>query len=445
MKKAFALFLSLALLLGCAAPAALAEEEKGMTLEEMGMTLRPGDLFGGLRGYAEIARDGILKESGPFAAAMELLYYPVPREKVEGVEILSEDVLEDASSLGTSALIVLVTDGTPEEVLSAAGLNWLFAPADLKEFDKKDAFTWYSLSVPCEGLLEAYDEKTAQDPERYPASLRDAWQKDLQALQTDAVETLRGLEKQTPADPVKKAVGSVLSFETVDLDGNRVTSEDLFAKNDFTMVNLWGTWCPACVGEMEELARLHLEFQEKGCGIVGIQWEQQPVAAVADEARRILSDHQVTYPNALYPAGCAALDVLATVFPTSFFVDREGRILTAPIQGAYPDRYRADLESLLQGQQAQQDADASAAAGPYRITVVDEAGAPVPGVMIQFCSDATCTLGQTDESGAAVFDFPPDAYTLHLLKVPEGYAPDPTEYRIGPNTPEMTVVVKKAQ
>ena len=37
--------------------------------------------------------------------------------------------------------------------------------------------------------------------------------------------------------------GSVISFQTTDLDGNAVDSAELFAKNKITMINIWGTYC----------------------------------------------------------------------------------------------------------------------------------------------------------------------------------------------------------
>ena len=71
-----------------------------------------------------------------------------------------------------------------------------------------------------------------------------------------------------------------------------------------------------------------------------------------------------------------------------------------------------------------------------------EAGKPVAGVMIQFCSDTACLMGTTDETGSAVFDQPAGSYTIHVLKVPAGYAADDTEYAAPDQPGQVTIVLK---
>ena len=78
----------------------------------------------------------------------------------------------------------------------------------------------------------------------------------------------------------------------------------------------------------------------------------------------------------------------------------------------------------------------------YEVLVNDSAGTPVPGVTIQFCSDTDCSIGTTNEKGIAVFDKEAGSYTIHVLKTPEGYAPDDTEYS-APAKPGQVVIVLK--
>ena len=61
-----------------------------------------------------------------------------------------------------------------------------------------------------------------------------------------------------------------ISFETVDLEGNPVTSKELFADHKITMVNIWATWCTHCVRELPELERMSKEWAEQDCQIIGI-------------------------------------------------------------------------------------------------------------------------------------------------------------------------------
>ena len=59
--------------------------------------------------------------------------------------------------------------------------------------------------------------------------------------------------------------------------------------------------------------------------------------------------------------------------------------------------------------------------GTYVITVTDEAGTPVPGVMVQVCDETTCQLLPTGADGRAIHVGPCYPYEIHILKVPQGY------------------------
>ena len=51
-----------------------------------------------------------------------------------------------------------------------------------------------------------------------------------------------------------------------------------------------------------------------------------------------------------------------------------------------------------------------------------EDGAPVAGVKIQLCTDASCLMEETGSDGKAVFSMEPGEYEIHVYKVPEGYS-----------------------
>ena len=82
----------------------------------------------------------------------------------------------------------------------------------------------------------------------------------------------------------------------------------------------------------------------------------------------------------------------------------------------------------------------------YRVITVDESGAPVEGVAVQLCSDQMCFMGQTDADGIASFEQDEDsAYTVHVYKVPEGYAEDATEYPVPETYGDIKITLKAAE
>ena len=57
----------------------------------------------------------------------------------------------------------------------------------------------------------------------------------------------------------------------------------------------------------------------------------------------------------------------------------------------------------------------------YTVTFVDQNGAPVPGCIVNFCTDEACMPVVANENGVAVFSGAPYAYHLQVIKVPAGY------------------------
>lgn len=57
----------------------------------------------------------------------------------------------------------------------------------------------------------------------------------------------------------------------------------------------------------------------------------------------------------------------------------------------------------------------------FKVTVVDEGGNAVSGVMVQICKDA-CVPARTDDNGVATFNIEiTDGYKLSVMSCPEGY------------------------
>ena len=82
----------------------------------------------------------------------------------------------------------------------------------------------------------------------------------------------------------------------------------------------------------------------------------------------------------------------------------------------------------------------------YRVVVNDESGAAVQGVMVQFCSDQMCLMGETDANGIAAFeDQPEGSYTVHVYSVPDGFAEDETEYAVPATYGDVSITLKAAQ
>ena len=90
---------------------------------------------------------------------------------------------------------------------------------------------------------------------------------------------------------------------------------------------------------------------------------------------------------------------------------------------------------------------ATAVEGPvqYKVRYIDESGAPVAGVMTQFCDDTTCAVAVSDTEGVSLYEAENAyAYEVHVLKVPEGYERVTDSFVMEANGGEIEVTLKKA-
>ena len=158
---------------------------------------------------------------------------------------------------------------------------------------------------------------------------------------------LSGLTLKAPEWPDVMEIGANISFTTVDLAGNPTDSAELFAQSKVTMINCWATWCGPCKGELPELGQMAKEFGAQGCRIIGLCMDAYDYDNdVAATASAILANAGAGYLNLRCTDEIDEMLQLQA-FPTTFFVDNEGNILTAPIEGADLDGYREALREAL--------------------------------------------------------------------------------------------------
>ena len=141
----------------------------------------------------------------------------------------------------------------------------------------------------------------------------------------------------------------VIYFETTDLDGNVVRSEDLFKGHRLTMVNIWGTFCGPCIDEMPELEKLNYRLKQKDCAIIGIVSDVQSPedSETIGAAKGLIEEIGVKYTN-LVPWDDTWEVFPAQFIPTSYLVDEEGRIVGEAVVGARSvDDYDEWIDGML--------------------------------------------------------------------------------------------------
>ncbi len=108
------------------------------------------------------------------------------------------------------------------------------------------------------------------------------------------------------------------TFKT--LDGEDVPLIDSDIESKVLFLNLWATWCLPCLEEMPAMASLYQEFSDQGLAMVAVSNEDP------DVVRQFLEEHPYPFTILLDPEDTLSLRLKVIALPTTFIVDRQGRI-----------------------------------------------------------------------------------------------------------------------
>ena len=444
-KKMMMLGMLLALGVGCLSMGANADETENVSetvteaavnepleLEGLGVTVKNTSDWEGLKGYLVIypvASTSLVNDPELYVA--QLFYVPASEEDTQ-----DEESVEALSEMMTVAGMLFTVKGDREQLLTALKeLGMEFDEEEqgigLVQVGEADGYQFFLLYI---------------EDDSYATSLEEIYAEDYRNLPELMEKELRQAQYYAPKDAMAALIGKTLSFTTTDLHGNTVTSEELFKDNEITMVNLWGVWCINCVNEMEELAAINTRIQEKGCGIVGLEWEQDPSEETYQQGVDLMKEKGTNYPSVLMPEDNEILSMIES-FPATFYVDREGTILTKPIIGARVKEYEPTLEALLEGVSIPETEIKEAGSYTYRVFVKDEEDQPIGEVTVQFCDETSCRIGETDEDGCASFEVSEEkAYEVHVLPDSDEYDVDEDEvFTTDETASDLTIVLKKAE
>ena len=88
-----------------------------------------------------------------------------------------------------------------------------------------------------------------------------------------------------------------------------------------TLVNFWATWCPPCVHEIPSMNALAAAYKPEEFAIVSINFKESP-----EHVRAFMAKVAVAFPVLMDQDGSASRRWGVFAFPSSFLLDRKGRI-----------------------------------------------------------------------------------------------------------------------
>ncbi|MEU8186274.1 TlpA family protein disulfide reductase [Micromonospora carbonacea] len=108
------------------------------------------------------------------------------------------------------------------------------------------------------------------------------------------------------------------------------------------VVNFWGSWCPPCRAEADDLEATYQATKGSGVTFLGINVQDNRDKALAFESGR------VTYPSLFDPPSRLALafDIAPNTIPATVILDRDGRVAVVIRSAVTQDRLQPIVERI---------------------------------------------------------------------------------------------------
>ena len=149
--------------------------------------------------------------------------------------------------------------------------------------------------------------------------------------------------KEHLAALAKTAVGQkFIDFTMNTPEGESVKLSDFIAKNKYTLIDFWASWCGPCRAEMPNVVKAYKKYQAKGFGIVGVSLDRD-----AEAWKKAIKDLNITWPQMsdLKAWDCEGAKLYAVrAIPATVLVDQEGTIIARDLRG---DDIATKLAELL--------------------------------------------------------------------------------------------------
>ncbi len=132
----------------------------------------------------------------------------------------------------------------------------------------------------------------------------------------------------------------VPAFLARDLDGHVVSTAEWNGK--VTLLTFWATWCGPCRAEIPML--IDFEKQYKGqMQVIGISVDDDS----PDRVKEFVQKAGINYPIVMWTRDIVSRFGGVPALPTTYVINREGRVMQKHVGLVAPEIYETELKSLL--------------------------------------------------------------------------------------------------
>jgi thiol-disulfide isomerase/thioredoxin len=133
-----------------------------------------------------------------------------------------------------------------------------------------------------------------------------------------------------------------ISLQTLNGDGFHLSDH----AGQPLVINFWASWCPPCRAEMPDFQQAFGEYGDTDLVIAAINATNQDSP---NDARTFIEGNNITFTIPLDPTGATSNLYNIHSLPTTFFINRDGKISRIIIGGPIPlPLLRSEIDKLIQ-------------------------------------------------------------------------------------------------